>query len=85
MAGSRCQSTFWTSCFSSGVPLLYDDVPVFCTVDTASFSGISEAVCSGLPMSTELWCFRSQFDKSRPTKSVFGHSPRPFVQHMESQ
>lgn len=68
MAGSRCQSIFLTSCFSSGVPLVYDGAPICFTVDNASFSGVLEATCSGLAIFKTLRCFRRQCKKSGAEK-----------------
>lgn len=68
MAGSRCQSIFPTSSFSSGVPLVYDGGPICCTVDNASFSGASEATCSALAIVKALRCFRRLCDKSGAEK-----------------
>lgn len=68
MAGSRCQSIFLTSSFSSGVPLVYDSGPVCCTADNTSFSDVLEATCSGLAIVKTLRCFRRQCDKSGAEK-----------------
>lgn len=64
MAGSRCQSIFLTSSFSSGVPLVYDGGTVCFTVDNASFSGVLETICSGLAIVKRRRWFSRQRDKS---------------------